>query len=81
MKPDNDEIIFDGAILGGGAEGDGDSWDRHPRMRKWDTWTCKRCGDPTNPEFEDECGTCFADRAQHFINLFKTIPNRREGII
>ncbi len=63
MNPNNDEIIFDGAILGGGAEGDGDSWDRHPRMRKWDTWTCKRCGDPTNPEFEDECGTCFADRA------------------
>jgi hypothetical protein len=29
MNPNNDEIIFDGAILGGGAEGDGDSWDRH----------------------------------------------------
>ena len=40
MNPNNDEIIFDGAILGGGAEGDGDSWDRHPRLSKWDTWTC-----------------------------------------
>jgi len=47
-------IKYESPILGGGAEADGDSWDRYPR-REWERWKCGYCKYPNNPEWEDEC--------------------------
>ena len=45
---------YESPILGGGAEADGDSWDRYPRVEN-EKWECGYCKYPYNPEWDDEC--------------------------
>ena len=55
-------IKYESPILGGGAEADGDSWDRYPRVEN-EKWECGYCKYPYNPEWEDEC-RCGSLRAE-----------------
>lgn len=45
------------AILGGGAEADGDSWDNYPR-REVKKWTCESCKYPYNDDWNNDCSHC-----------------------
>jgi hypothetical protein len=47
-------IKYESPILGGGAEADGDSWDRYPRIEN-EKWECGDCGNPYNNEWDEDC--------------------------
>ena len=49
---------------GGGAEFDGDNWDKYPR-KKQETWVCKYCGEPNNYEWLDMCSYCDIERHEN----------------
>ncbi len=58
---------YESPILGGGAEADGDSWDRYPR-RKWEQWKCGDCGNPYNNEWDDDCHHCGSLRSESEVS-------------
>ena len=53
--------IIENAILGGGAEADGDSWYNYPR-REEKKWTCECCKYPYNDDYDLKCSHCWEGR-------------------
>tara|TARA_B110000438_G_scaffold146302_1_gene140976 strand:- start:408 stop:608 length:201 start_codon:yes stop_codon:yes gene_type:complete len=57
--------IIENAILGGGAEADGDSWDNYPR-REVKKWTCECCKYPYNDDYDLKCSHCWEVRNENY---------------
>ena len=57
------KIKYESPILGGGAEADGDSWDRYPRVEN-EKWKCGDCGNPYNNDYDIDCHHCGSLRSE-----------------